>query len=791
MVLFGTDNPDSSVYALNALTGTELWHYQTYAPPGSDFDVAAGAAISPPGKNHFSQGVAYVTNKAGRAYALDLNNGTLLWETNFNALASIPPGNGILDNLSRSTPGLDGSNVIFGFADGLFDLNGTTGAAIWMYKDPTSTESIASPAIAGGNGHGIVITGDVAGDLDVISVTGGTQLYTYATGGYITGSPAVSGTNILIPSSDGFLYDFAPGGGNDATLPTTTLTSPVQGGMLTNPNGNLSVSGNATDVKGVVTVNVAVQANGVGGPWWDAASQTWTPGAVNNPAQLGSPGARSTSWTFPFPVPRSGGTYEVTANALSSAGQSDLLGARVGFAVTFSTAGPHLETSSAFVAPGGAAVLSGGGFAPSEKVKLELYGKTLATVTATLNGSLPSKTVTVPASAAFGFTSFFALGVMSGLSSTVAVTITNSWDQLGDNPGHSGLEPNDPSLTKVIFPGGNKWIDLAWHFDAGASINASPAVVDGVAYVADTLGQLFAIDVSNGGTLWTFTLTSGAAIDGSPAVDLGRGLVFIGADDGTVDAISLSTGLLVWNATLGGDVNAPVFVNGEVYATTSAGKIAALSESTGSISWTKTLRGNITAAPAVNQTAQLLVVGGSNGDVFAENLSTGATLWKFVTGGAVTASAIVSGGVVYVGSGDHNIYALKQSSGGLLWNFTTGGAVEDTGALLSPGSATGLDLYIGSNDGTLYALRASNGAVLFNISMGSPIVGVSTQKGLAVFETASGLISATRANVATDGWVYTTGAGLDTSPVLQDGTVFVTALDGNLYAFTPNGLPPV
>ena len=790
MVLFGTDNPDSTVYTLNALTGTEIWHYQTYSPPGTDFDVAAGAAISPPGKNHFSQGVAYVTNKAGRAYALDLNNGTLLWQTNFNALASIPPGNGILDNLSRSTPALDGSNVIFGFADGLFDLNGTTGAEIWMYQDPTSTESIASPAIAGGHGHGIVITGDVGGDLDVISVTGGMQLYTYPTGGYITGSPAVSGTNILIPSSDGFLYDFAPGGGNDATLPTTTLSSPVQGAALTNPNGNLSVSGNATDSKGVVTVNVAVQANGVGGPWWDASSRTWTAGPINNPAQLGSTGARSTSWNFQFPVPKSGGTYEVTANAASSSGQSDLVGARAGFAVTFSTVGPHLETSSAFVAPGSTAVLSGGGFATLEKVKLELYGKTLATVTATSNGSLPSKTVTVPTTAAFGFTSFLAVGIMSGLSSTVAVTITNSWDQLGDDPEHTGLEPNDPSLTKVIFPGGNQWIDLAWHFDAGAAINASPAVVDGVAYVADTAGQLFAIDVSNGGILWTFTLTSGAAIDGSPAVDPGLGRVFVGADDGTVDAMSLSTGLLVWNATLGGDVNAPALVNGDVYATTSSGKIAALSESTGSVSWTKTLRGTITAAPTVNQTAHLLVVGVSSGDVVAVNLSTGATLWKFLTGGPVTAAAIVSGGVVYVGSSDHNVYALKQSSGGLIWNFTTGGAVQDTGALLSVGSASGLDLYIGSNDGTLYVLRTSNGAMLFNISMGSPIVGVSTQKGLAVFETASGFISATRANVATDGWVYSTAAGLDTSPVLQDGAVLVTAQDGNLYAFTPNGLPP-
>jgi outer membrane protein assembly factor BamB len=791
MVLFGTDNPDSSVYALNALTGTEIWRYQTYNPVGDDFDVAAGITISPPGKHHFPNGVAYAVNKAGRAYALDLNNGTLLWETDFNALAGIPPGNGEITGLSRSTPALDGSNVIFGFAEGLFDLNGTTGAQIWMYQDPTSTESIASPAIAGGQGRGIVLTGDVGGDLDVVAVTSGTQLYTYQTGGYMTGSPAVSGTNILLASSNGFLYDFAPRGGNDAMLPTTTLTYPASGAVVANPNGNLTVSGNATDPKSVVAVNVAIQASGAAGPWWDAADQSWSPGPVDNAALLGTPGARSTSWSLAFPIPKAGGTYAVTANAESSSGQSDLVGARVGFAANFTTVGPNLETSTAFVAPGGATTLSGSGFGPSEKVRLDLYGKTLTTVTASSSGKLPARQVKVPATAAFGLTSFSALGLTSGRTSTVAVTITNNWDQFGYNAGHSGYEPNDPTLNGVIFPGGNKWIDLAWHFDAGAPIDASPAVVDGVAYVASTAGQLFAVDVTNGGLLWSFSLPDGAAMDGSPAVDPSRGLVMVGADDGTVDAISLSTGLLVWNSTVGGNVSAPVEVNGDVYVASSTGTVAALAESTGHQLWNTTLNGTLSAAPTVNATAKLLFLGDSLGDVLALNLSTGARVWTYGTHGPVRASATDDAGLVFIGSNDHHVYALNQATGALLWKFNAGGDVQDTGALLSSGSSGGLTLYIGSNSGNVDVLHASSGALLFNISIGSGVVGIATEKGVAVFETASGLISGMRATYPLDGWQFATGAGLVTAPVLLDGAVFVTAEDGNLYAFTPNGLPPV
>ena len=493
---------------MNALTGHEIWRFQTYNPSTKDFDVAAGAAISAPGKYGFAQGAVFVTNKAGRAYALYLNNGTLIWETNFDKRAGISPGNGEISGLARSTPALDGTNVIFGYAQGLFDLNAKTGRVIWMYQDPSTTESIASPAIAGGNGHGIVTTGDVGGDLDVVSVVGGTQLYTYQTGGYITGSPAIAGGNIVVASANGYLYDFAGGGGDDPVLPTTSISSPGESTTLANPNGNLTVTGMATDSKGVVAVNVAIQSSGTGGPWWDAASGSWSPGPVDSLATLSAPGGLSASWSLGFPAPELGGTFEVTAYAVSSSGQSDTTGSEVSFTVLYGTLAPHLETSSAFVAPGGSIVAFGGGFGASQSVKLVLFGKTLATVTSSSNGSLSGTSLTVPADSPFGLTSLTATDAKSGQSSTAGVTIANAWDQLGNGPGHIGSEPNDPTFNTLIFPGGNKWLQVAWHFDAGVPINAPPAVVDGVAYVADTAGQLFAVDTHNGGLLWTFTLAS-------------------------------------------------------------------------------------------------------------------------------------------------------------------------------------------------------------------------------------------------------------------------------------------
>jgi outer membrane protein assembly factor BamB len=784
MVLFGTDDPDSSVYALNALTGQLIWRFQCYNPPGKDYDVGAGPTVSPPGANGFPQGVVYITNSADIAYAVDLNNGTLVWETNFYTLSGLPTS---VEPRARSTPALESKDVIFGYNEGLINLNARNGKLLWIANDSTGTESIASPAIAGKYSHSIVITGDVGGNLDVFARIGGLRLYTYPTGGWIASSPAVSDGSVVIASSDGFLYDFALRGGNDGTLPGTSISSPADEATLANPNGNLTVYGNATDPAGVAGVAVAIQSGGASGPWWDSTTQSWSPGPFDNPATLGSPGAGSSSWSLSFPIPPAGGTYDVIANAQSISGQSDLSGAAVDFAVNYSTSGPYLRASSEYVAPGGSLTVSGGGFAPLSKVRINLSGKTLAKNTTDINGFLPPTTVGIPNSTTFGPTTLTAAGPSPGPSTSTSITIANSWDQLGYSPGHSGFEPNDPTLHKVILPGNNYWLKVAWRFTAPAPLNSSPAVVDGRAYVGDTVGNLFAIDLFNGGVLWNSTLSSGAAIDGSPAVDPTLGLVFVGANDGSLYSFYLSNGTLAWSVALGGDVSAPVLSNGVLYLTSSAGALAALAESTGAVIWSSTLGSAATAPPALNESSHLLVVGESNGAVVALNETTGAARWSYATGGPVTAAPMVTRGTVFVGSNDHRLYAFNQTTGKLRWSFLTGGAVQATPTLDNWNL-----LYVGSNDGYLYVLNPGNGAEQFNFSVGAPIVGLSSTVGVTVFEDSAGTIGAQKTFVEGNaGWRFPTGGGLWTVPVIIDTAVFVAAGDGSLYAFTSLGQAPV
>ncbi|HLM91667.1 MAG TPA: PQQ-binding-like beta-propeller repeat protein [Thermoplasmata archaeon] len=788
VLLFGTADPDAAVYEINARSGTLIWRFQAFNPPPSVYDIGAGVTISPPGKNGFPQGVAYVPSKYGIMYALNLANGTPIWSTDFDQLAGIPNGT----DGGRSTAALDGNNLIFGYSKGLFDLNALNGQLIWNYQDPVKQESIASPAIGGGHGSAIIATADIAGGLDVLSVVGPTQLYRYQTGGYITASPAIVGGNILLASTDGFLYDFDVGGGNDATLPNATISYPSQSSALSNPNGNLTVRGNATDPVGLAGVEVAIQSNGVGGPWWDGTGQDWVAGPQLNWATIASPGATTSSWSYPFPPARGGGAYVVTVYGVSSSGQSGIHTNLVGFGVLYSISGPHIQASQPYIPPGDSVVVNGAGFNKSEKVEITLPGSLLATVTASATGALPATSVKIPTKTSFGETSLIATGETSGKSASTALTVSNDWEEVGFDPSHTGYEPNDPALNFLVHPGGNYWVDLAWLFTVGSGFTTSPAIVDGIAYVGDQAGHLYAVDIHNAGMIWNWTLPSGQPIDGSPAVDPNLGLVFIGANDGTVDAVHVQNGTTDWSATVGGDVSAPIFAGGVVYVTTSGGGVDALNESTGAGVWSVTLPSKVTSAATLNSTAQVLLVGQSNGNETELSTLTGTTVWNYKTGGAVEGSATLSGGLVFFGSTDKNVYALNQSTGTKIWSYTAAATVTGTGTLtdhytFNSGQS---EFAIGASNGKLYVLSASTGALFYTVSVHGSIVAVSSAEGIFIMETAKGQVSAARSYTPLVVWKYNTTGSLTTAPAIVDGTIYVAGANGSFYAFTTFGQAP-
>ena len=792
VAVFGTSDPDSTEYAIDALTGQPLWYFHVQNPLRHGFDVGEAAAISAPGLNGYANGIVYVSGKYAIMNALDLMTGAVLWQFDM-----YPAGyTGLRD--ARSSPALVKNTIVFGYLGGVYALNAATGALLWHYAAPFGLEVISSPAVVGPPGQEIVAFSDVAGKLHVRKLSDGTGLYGYQTDGYVTASVAAAHGHLITVSTDGFLYDFTAGGGNSAA-PSTQVTYPPEGAQINNPNGTLTVAGSASDALGVAAVEVAVAFLGpFGVTWYDAATTTSNAAAIDNPAVLSQPGATATTWSFAFPAPAPGGTFEVFANAVNIAHRSDVAGSHSTFSILPSVNSPQITLSNQYVSPGGTFSVTGAGFQSAEVVNISVDGKVLAKPVASASGAVPSTNITLPGSGLYGNTSQFgpttlgAVGQTSQRTTSAFLDITNPWSQGAEGPTRTSFEGHDQKLHDLLHVARGQFVKQAWHTPTGSPIESSPAVVNGIAYVGNDAGVLSAIRVATGAPAWTYTTVSAAAIRSSPAVD--GSLAIFGSDDGNLYEVSTTTGALFGSLAIGGKLSSPAAASGTAYVASDTGTVAAILEShsgSPSLLWSVSVGAPIHSSVAFDEQSfgKPVIVGDDSGAITALNGTTGATLWTAKTGAAVTASPSILGGTVYVGSTDGNVYSFDEETGVLVWKFHVGSPIQAggiVGGILAPTPS----VVYGTVSGTLIALSTA-GARQWAVSLGQPIVGIAGAYDVVISEASNGTIFANRGTQSGFAlWSFQTGAVLSTAPVIVDGTVYVGAQDTGLYAFTPYGISP-
>lgn len=779
MIVFGTTDPDQHAYAIDAKTGALVWTFFPTVGPGT-WDLGAGPTIGSKGLNGFPNGVVYLQTKYGVEYANDESTGNMIW-----SYSMFPSGyKGARD--ARSSAALDRNNLVFGFQGGVDDIDAGKGTLIWQYATPL--EVVSSPAIAGTRGSEVVAFGDIMGTFHVLGLNNGAQLYKYQTGGYITSSPAVINGNILINSSDGFLYSYAVGGSN-STAPATAISSPANTSTVANPNGNLTVTGTSTDATGVSSVEVAIQQNGSTGPWYSTATGTYGSAPFRNLATLASPGATSTTWTYQFPAPAGGGSFQAFVNTANNGHVVDK-GALSSFTILPSKIEPNLSLSTQYAQPGGGFSVIGHSFSVGEKVAFSLFGQVVATVsTIAGTGRTPSVRINLAPTAAFGPTGVTATGLTSGKVSTAVVGITNEWTQLGYSSSRTSFESNDSVLVKILDIGKGTVLDKSWSYSTGAAVNTSPAVVNGTAFVGNDAGVLKAIIVNSGAALWSYSIPSHAPIRSSPAIDPAGNVVF-GANDGNLYVLS-PTGQLLKTLALGGNLNSVALNNGQIYVSSDNGNLYDVSDPAATLVWTKALGHASHSAPAYDPAQNIVIVGDDGGGITALDSTTGAQKWSVSTGGPVTGSPGIFGGNIIIGSMDGNLYSLSETTGAVKWKFAADSGISSGVSINGLGTIS-----FGTQKGTLYLV--SSAGVQDYAQPGiykGVIVGVSALENNVVAETSTGFVGVTRLDAGAAQYPLFTWqlgpGGASSSPAIIDGAVYITAGDGNLYAFTPHGSNPI
>jgi outer membrane protein assembly factor BamB len=780
LVIFGSGDPDCAIYALNAKNGATLWRVASLKGGLNDFGT--GAVISPPGRNGIADGMAYVPGKDRILYAIDLTTGHLEWTFDYGAAT------GTSHNGGRSTAALAGRTLMFGTPVGVAAVDAVTGKQIWLSEKtgPSDTEVLSSPLVTGPPGQQVVVYGDLRGAIEVRSLATGAPLYSYQTAGYVISSAADSAANLIIGSSDGFLYDLAIGGAN-GTAPATSITSPASGSVIPNPGAKpVAAAGTATAGSAAVSaVDVAVQMNGAAGPWWNAARRSWQPGPAWNHATLSGTGSQR-NWTLGVPAPHQGGVLTFTARAVAGDGLADTALVRTTVTVKPAASGPRVRLSVAQAAPGSTIFASGSGFKSGEKVRLSLPGHLLATATAGSGGGFARKRLAVPATYDFGLSAITAAGAASGRSATAALYVTGPWPEAGHDPGRTSDEPHDRVLSEEVTPGKQYRMQPFWVHSASAPIDSSPAVASQMAFAGDTSGTLTAVHILTGALAWS--ASPGGAVDSSPAVDPAAGLVVAGSQNDKVSAYAEYTGKLAWKVTTGGPVtSSPLIYHGVVYIGAGDHKLYAIAEQTGKVRWTATVPGAIDGSPALDPATSTLVVGDASGIVTAFRVGGAAPSrrWHATVGGAVKNSPVIARGRVFIGAANGVVASFTVATGTHNWSKSVGHT-----SITGPMAYQASHLYVGAADGSITAMHVSSGSTMWSEPLAGPVTGVSVTDGMLFTESSNGTVSGLRIGGEVV-WLAQTGAGLSGSPVIMDNSVFVGAEDHGLYCFTPFGEPVV
>ncbi len=242
LLVFGSSQPDSSVYALDARTGSLVWRYNTSTT--GDHDVGAGACITAPGVNGFADGEVYIDGKDQVMYALDLMTGTLSWSFDMNAAIGVKVSNSV------STPACVGSSVYVGYGYGVWAFDASSGTEQWYSgtTNPVSGVVLSSPGVAGSGGDQVIYSNDGGGAITAYRLTDGATLWHYLTSMPMYGSDAIADGQVFFGGLDGNVYAFGPVTGTiSGTVTDAATQSPIVGATV---SCTCSLNSTSTDTSG-------------------------------------------------------------------------------------------------------------------------------------------------------------------------------------------------------------------------------------------------------------------------------------------------------------------------------------------------------------------------------------------------------------------------------------------------------------------------------------------------------------------------------------------------------------
>ena len=379
---------------------------------------------------------------------------------------------------------------------------------------------------------------------------------------------------------------------------------------------------------------------------------------------------------------------------------------------------------------------------------------------------------------------------------------TQDWPMFLANPAHTAEGAGPTNLA------------LKWKFQADGPIVDQPMLSNGVAYFGTTWGTIYAVDASSGTQKWNYSI--GFPIKSSLAVVNGK--VYTGADDGNVYCLDAATGTLVWKTFAGGvnifwakgigdakranaDVRAsPMVLGSSVYVGALDGNLYCLDANSGNVVWKYQTGGAITAAPAITGGAIYVASNtpSPNGTLYKLDLN-GNLMWKknipydlTDTPGAgywLPAAPTVADGMVFLRNGFRLNYGINATTGETIWTYngkynpgtpSQYGGVIQTNAMLYAYGVVYFNDYYG-----ITCLNATTGAEIWYtyLSRENDAQGLAYAYGRIYTVNELGVLYVLGSLTGEKFSYYALTSQIHSTPSLYNGNLYVGCYDWNLYCF--------
>ncbi|HZY69433.1 MAG TPA: PQQ-binding-like beta-propeller repeat protein [Thermoplasmata archaeon] len=223
---------------------------------------------------------------------------------------------------------------------------------------------------------------------------------------------------------------------------------------------------------------------------------------------------------------------------------------------------------------------------------------------------------------------------------------------------------------------------VVWSHPVGASLEAGPAVAFGRTVIGDRGGNLTALWESNGTVDWRYSvaaLRAGDAIESTPAV--GQGRVVASTDLGTVVAVNVTDGGLLWSRATGytgyPELASPALAPNGAYVVDAYENLDDFNPANGQLLWsTQVLSQVVYSSPALERGHAL--IGNDLGCLYDFGPNGAAPVYP-VSGtvvdptGAPVAGASVDSGVSTATTGPNGAFVLELANGTYLVTASAAG----------------------------------------------------------------------------------------------------------------------